>query len=539
MRQIEFIRNYSVKKEKIVCSALFSILFSASYVLGSKISFGTYVYDSFTENYFVDFTWVDLLSFIGIGFACCLLLLFLLLLLTRLQLSSQNKDQFDSKVFILCSIVLLLLAWSPYIYSLAPGSVLGDSLNSIYQILDPSAGFSNHHPITYTLFVGVFLSIGSLVGNINVGIWIYSITQAVIMAYSIAKLLAFLYKKSFPKIAIGICYVYYMFFPLFPTYAVTLWKDPLYSCFLLHLTLMVIDFSLNPDLIKFSAFKVKYSLVCLLVCLFRNNGIYVVVFTTGLILLKSIKSSRTTFKSVAALLLCTIVIYGGTNIFFEKVLKVKNSEFVEKIGIPLQQIAYVINTDGYISETDKTFLFEILPGDQWESSYTPCLVDSIKWNDSFNQELLEANKSRFFRIYIDIVLHNPLSALKAYCLETFGFWKIGVQNDYGYISTDISDNYFGIQFLFDCPRLRNTIQNVKIYIGSGTLFWVIATAGFLCWIKEQKVYMAYFPALGNWLTTMIATPVAFSMRYVYIFALGLPLFCALPFVHNPRSDDNE
>ncbi|MBF1013231.1 MAG: hypothetical protein HXK83_09355, partial [Lachnospiraceae bacterium] len=44
-------------------------------------------------------------------------------------------------------------------------------------------------------------------------------------------------------------------------------------------------------------------------------------------------------------------------------------------------------------------------------------------------------------------------------------------------------------------------------------------------------WIIYLPALGNVLTVLIATPVAFSLRYVYVFAIGLPLYVLLPFLY--------
>ena len=67
-------------------------------------------------------------------------------------------------------------------------------------------------------------------------------------------------------------------------------------------------------------------------------------------------------------------------------------------------------------------------------------------------------------------------------------------------------------------------------MGSGTLLWLIMTAVTLTLMEKSRYWIVSVPALGNWLTTMIAAPVAFSFRYVYIFALGLPLFLILPFL---------
>ena len=109
-----------------------------------------------------------------------------------------------------------------------------------------------------------------------------------------------------------------------------------------------------------------------------------------------------------------------------------------------------------------------------------------------------------------------------------------------YIDTYISENGYGIYEVdiiqrFTGISLGDFIRNFRIYIGSGTLLWLVLAAAVLAAADKSVYWIVTVPALGNWLTTMIAAPVAFSLRYVYIFALGLPLFLILPFFRRSRS----
>jgi hypothetical protein len=75
-----------------------------------------------------------------------------------------------------------------------------------------------------------------------------------------------------------------------------------------------------------------------------------------------------------------------------------------------------------------------------------------------------------------------------------------------------------------------TLKDYPIIMGSGTLLWLCLLGMTLIWMQRRNGVAVYLPALLNWATVMIATPVAFSLRYVYIFALGLPFFLAIPFM---------
>ena len=46
-------------------------------------------------------------------------------------------------------------------------------------------------------------------------------------------------------------------------------------------------------------------------------------------------------------------------------------------------------------------------------------------------------------------------------------------------------------------------------------------------VKQYKYLIPFIPALTGWATVMVATPVAFSLRYVYYLFLLQPVFVSL------------
>ena len=67
------------------------------------------------------------------------------------------------------------------------------------------------------------------------------------------------------------------------------------------------------------------------------------------------------------------------------------------------------------------------------------------------------------------------------------------------------------------------------YISSGLFFFVILLFGIISFRRKGfKGFVAFAPLLGIWATIMIATPIAFSLRYVYIFVLFVPLSFLVP-----------
>ena len=518
------------KKEGILF-IIFSVVLATIIILGRMAVFNGDVGGGADQNYFREFEPWDALFFILIAVAVS----FVLILLDRMRrkeifrvVMQWNLSEVVGWKVYLAAFILILLAWLPYLLALSPGSVLEDSLDSVSQILDPSVPVNNHHPVFYTLYVGIFVKAGLFLGNINIGVFLYSVVQAGVMAGTIAYTIMIMCRKAVPVLFTGAAMIWYMFMPFFPDYAMTMWKDPIFSCALLWMSLLLMELAEEREKICSRRWLTKYMAVCLITAFFRNNGIYVVVLSiaaAAILCRGKLKRFLCTMLAVlAAYYAITGTVYNWCGI---------RTEFVESVGIPLQQIAAVVVNDGDISQEEEQFLYTLLPEEEWKNSYAPCLVDKIKWNGQFNDEFLEENKTRFLKVWMSLLVKNFPEYVKAYGMETLGFWKIGVQDEYGYIDTFIAENGYGIHESSTLqkitgPGLNEFVRNFRIYVGSGTLLWLILGAALFVLRDKSSFGIVFIPALGNWMTTMIAAPVAFSLRYVYIFALGLPLFLSLP-----------
>ncbi|RDU22161.1 DUF6020 family protein [Anaerosacchariphilus polymeriproducens] len=531
-------------KPHIICfklpAFLFSFLFSFCMILGNKIHFSGNVGDSYTKNYFDDFAFTDFI----LGLLIWIIIYFIYQILTLILqwyhskhsqelVSLTYKKQLKIWGF---SSLLLFLAWTPYLLALAPGSVLGDSLLSIGQALG-YAPLNNHHPVAYTLFVKIFISIGQHFHHLNLGVFLYSITQSIIMASALGFSLLWLYKKGVPKWFLILAGCFYAFFPIFPAYAVIMWKDPLFSIALFLMSLLLYDIvESNGALLATKKGWVLYTVITLIISFFRNNGIYVCIVSLILLIFIYRKKLWRFYLIAFASLALTLWIQGPlyTSLGIQQ-------ESVEAYGIPLQQMGRVVALNGKLTEEQKEFLFQLLPEETYKEKYTPCLVDTLKWDPNFNQKYLEEHKAEFFKTWASMLIPNFSEYVKGYCLETFGFWKIGVQNDYGYIDTYISENSVGIHRIdlfekfFGIP-MESFFANFKIYIGSGTLAFVMLWSAFSLWsLKRSKEILCLLPSFITWLVILVATPVAFSLRYVYVLPLALPLFIVLPFFRSRKN----
>ncbi|MCS5464580.1 hypothetical protein NWO25_06850 [Enterococcus lactis] len=74
------------------------------------------------------------------------------------------------------------------------------------------------------------------------------------------------------------------------------------------------------------------------------------------------------------------------------------------------------------------------------------------------------------------------------------------------------------------------IIDARDFFGSGTLLWLAIGSALLAIFKKKYRYLLLFlPGMLVFATIMIATPVAFSLRYVFVLALSLPVYILSPF----------
>lgn len=600
-------------RKRYLYAVLYAVVLGFSVAAGRNIVFGDDVSLSYTENYMKPFGITSLLIFVAVSAASFAGIQVMLRFYDRLRLlfvyPAQGKSQqeipqqeipqkktpqsgspllvdlqqavpqpkdgvFGKRRGFLLVLLLLLVSWLPYLLSFAPGSVLDDSLASITPWTNGTP-LTNHHPVVYSLLVGGFVYLSKILPlSLNAAVFLYSLVQSVCLAGTLAALFYRLQRAGARRWVLAAGIAYAMIVPYFPAYAMILWKDPLYSCALLWLSMLLFDAVRKEGGLSGRAWQVKWSLALLGTAFLRNNGAFCLLFMAAALLLSG---QRKQFFCTACMTVIVALLFFTVQHTVYPLCHIADTEYTEKIGIPLQQLAATVAYKGKMGEEEREFLFKIMPEQEWKARYAPCLADKIKWTDGANMEYISQNKRSFWKVWGNLLLKNPAIYLRAYGMDTFGFWVPGVQNRYGYVDLYITENNLGlhqtdlVQKLFG-STIRPLLKKRMIWIGSGTLLWM--TLGgmlldILCRegsgskisgregsgskipgskisgrkISNSKIsggegekggkgdWIIYLPALGNVLTVFIATPVAFSLRYVYVFAIGLPLYVLLPFLY--------
>ena len=107
---------------------------------------------------------------------------------------------------------------------------------------------------------------------------------------------------------------------------------------------------------------------------------------------------------------------------------IEKQSFVESASIPLTQIAYTIYTDGDINTDDKEYLESIMPFEDVKKEFAPGYVDTYKFSESFNSEIIDNDPARLIKTWASLLTDNFGRFVEAYLFETCGYWHYGISN---------------------------------------------------------------------------------------------------------------
>lgn len=446
-----------------------------------------------------------------------------------------GKQKIFKKVFI-----INLAYWGVWFWLYFPGAGMNDTINCIMSFND------DIQPLTYQLIIyyGIhFLT--NLTNNMTISYAILVVLHMILMSIIIAQLVCWLNKKRIKSLYINIIIIYYAFSPAVADYSITLVKDVLFSlCIATVIPLVYELVEQYGEAITNKKFYFSFLASLLGISIIRSNGKYIAIIILLLLMITKIKNK----KYILSLIIFLFVINTSLSAC-EKNLKTNNVNFREAIGVPLAQVGAVLVTDGFISETDRETLNNLLPLDVWKEGYSYSFADSIKFNGNFNNQWLNENKGKFLSSWFSLLENNFGTYVKAYLCHTYGFWNISPlnitsiyypQSYFRRINNNTGDDSYWGEF---CKE--NNLENCEISFGSvreqvDAIFQVefrfnlILGAGIMLWLcvwciielfiyKKYRVCLVFMPILLNWATLMVASPASFIYRYSFYLILSLPL----------------
>lgn len=552
-----------LERRKDLCAVLnrnkwlllaFDLLFSAVFALGRRINFKNGVRGMPEGNYFYD---VDGGFFVDF-FVCFLVFGVLLavgLCLNRLVAGGSHRERAEEprmgrgawKLFFLAWGVLVV-CWLPYLLSCMPGGIYSDTFTALNMVdhMDQVGyhALTNHHPILYTLILRLFVLAGRWLGKgLFFSMGMFTVCQYTLMAAILSYLLVWMYRRRAPRWLLAGLLVVLALFPLFPLYAISVWKDTPFSLvtLLFILCLGELAYDRSMERLKQPGYLIRLGVLALLVAFTRNNGKYIVAFAFVILVLIKVRhlwANRRMLAMVVGVLASIQIIQGPV---YDR-LGFNNDTATESLSIPLQQICYVVAKDYDLTEEEQAYISSIAPLDEIRAQYNPFCFDPIKFYiPEFSIQPVEEDLGTFFHIYLGLLARYPMAFVRAYLLETAGFWAVNVTSDEAYAQNYIHswDNVYGLEkrdFLQEMTGIDfQGLVNRLPRISSAVFFWMMAYAAFFLLInRDWRKLLLLAPGFASWLSIMVATPIACSLRYVYVLVLMVPLDVMLVLTSAPK-----
>ena len=155
----------------------------------------------------------------------------------KIQLKKFKKTKFyllfSQKTF-LFSFVWIIISWLPYLFAFYPAILSPDpsfQIKQYFQIpnkystysimLDPKVTITNHHPVIHTLLLGTCVKIGEEIGEVNIGLFLYSVIQIIVFASVLAYTIHFLKERRINDFYLLIMLLVYSIVPIYPFYSIS------------------------------------------------------------------------------------------------------------------------------------------------------------------------------------------------------------------------------------------------------------------------------------------------------------------------------
>ena len=518
--------------QSIIISTIFSFL----------ITFGKNVYINMANNKvsvfreFIDLS--NILSFLGL---CVLLFSIFINILPKLYkydiFAIKGKKLTNKKVFII-SMIIIFLCWFPYFLSLYPGELSSDSITEIATFVNNFKNLSNHHPVIHMLFVYIpYNLIYNIFGNANLAVASSTLLQMLIMASIFSYMIMFLHKKNIKINILILCLIYFSLVPVHAFYSVTMWKDIIFSGLILLLVIELIKIYEKKDVLQIKNL-IWFIIISILMLFFRNNAIYMYFILIIFILL----FFRKKFYVFLTSFIIVIGVYFVITYPLFNALNIKRSSSSEYIAIPLQQIGRMVYKDVKLNKEEKKLNNDLIGVEELKKSYNPYSVDTIKFNKNYDAKVFDKNKSKYLKLWFNLVIKNPTVAIESYAVSTLGYWYPNVDN--WVICDGIYANNLGI---YRQPKVTNVLGNIinkmdsknialfGMFWSTSLSFYLIVIFGLLS-VKKNNLQslVFYIPVFGIWLTMMIASPVNSEFRYIYPSYTCLPILIIIPYLFSKK-----
>lgn len=527
---------------RIVCAAVCGVLMGLMVLLGIRYSLNEFITISLLRS-------CAALMAVSLLFTALVSGLFRLLCVFRSLWKTPEwggeKEGGADFVKSWCILFLLTMAvYLPVFLAVYPGIYSYDASIQVMQLFGVHP-LTTHHPLLHSFYLYICFKAGEILfGSYQAGMAMHALSQAVFMAAVFSFALCRMRRRGAPHWLLAVSWLFLVLNPYVTVFSFITTKDVLYGAFFLLLFDLALDLTKEPE----AFFRNK--LLCgsffasaLLMCLFRNQGIYVywlfaVILTAVLLLSDRRVGTPEHFagRFFAGSLAVTAIWYALSGPL-PAAMGIGKGDAREMLCVPMQQLARVWTEEPESLTAEEKAYIETLIAPQALEAYVRVNADPVK--SGFCTPILKADPGRFLSVWFSVGLKNPDHYFDSFCMGNWGYWYPGESQYWiNYILFDGAFmepeyNILNIHRNTKLPALEQKLRELTLtpvfdsvpvlsfVLNQAFPFWLMLTAAM--WSVYQKKYRNTIPLLlifGYW-GTLLLGPVT-SVRYV------LPLIYCVP-----------
>lgn len=502
------------------------------------------LYFAFASTYHInDLGAVNKFLFI-IFIAAILFPVFYWIILKLKLFNINNIEQRITKKEIVSYFIITIIGFLLIFITFFPGGNTPDAIDQLRQAINNT--YNDWHPAIHTF---LFYRIPTLICDSYMAVVIW---QLIILSVLMTIVCYNFRKLGFDKKTVYFFLAMFLLNPINARTIVVVWKDIIYSFTILLLTMLMIFITKSKgEWLDKKKNIVLLGIILFFTIAFRHNGIISFAFVVLALLFLYQKS----WKKIGIM---TVTVLGIFCILTGPIYRLLNipahsSTLKEIIGVPLNQIAYIYNNNGELSEEDLEYFNNIADKDIWKEKFDSTNFNSIKFAEGgLNSTYIDSDKMEFFKFYFSVLKKNLTLAIESYYHVTSPIWSLDYIGQDATIDKieggELVTNLYKISsiFRYNFYKYEQWIQEMGIgniiFSHGGNLFIIILSIGIIT-AKGKfylKKYLPFIPVLSNTLGIMLLIT-GKELRFVYSSILcGIPLLIyALSNISNKVEEDKE
>lgn len=453
------------------------------------------------------------------------------------------------KIHQLRLMLIILCFWTPYMIIFFPGATSWDGMYQLNQVAKIQE-LTNIQPVEITYLMGHIIKFGTAIISPEFGLFIYNLLQTLFMAYVLSYGLSVIKKMGCSDKAFAIVLVMMMLLPIPLFFTYVLLKDGFYASFCAWFCFILLNFYGNRE--EFTLNKMNYLLLGISeigILFFRKNGIYVVILTTIILIVREKK-----WKTLLLISMFCIAVFTISDNYIENYFNVSNKNRAEIYSLPLQQTAryYTYYHDEFPKEEES--LKKVVNIQAMVRRYNPQLSDPIK--GFLNQDASDEQIQDFLRIWLKNFFRHPMVYMEAFLGNANGYLDPTgpMLSERGFFYMPQVTEKDAYTFSFEIKWLEDVRESYRKVFDAGegiVIFGLLFQPGIYFWMlifttlsylrEKEQLWKCLVPLYITFLICLVS-PVNGSIRYILPLIVSLPILQLLclgnkgitPYVNNNK-----